>query len=360
MFKSKILLIGSLCSVFVLQAQTRKYSNEFLSIGVGAKALAMSGSVVASVNDVTAGYWNPAGLMGVKSNIQLGLMHSEYFAGIAKYDYGSIAAPIDKTSTAAITFIRFGVDDIPDTTELLDASGNFNFDRIKSFSAADYAVLLSYARQHKTIEGLRYGGNAKIIRRVVGEFASAWGFGLDLGAQYDYKAFTFGAVFKDVTSTYNAWTFNLDKLRNVYLATGNELPQSSLELTLPKLLLGFAYKTSFWEKISLRTELDLDATFDGKRNVLVKSKVASIDPHWGLELGYKNFIFLRGGIGNIQSLKNFNGGTYKTFQPNIGVGIKLKRLEIDYALTNIGGVQEMPYSNVVSLKLDINKSVPSN
>ena len=38
-----------------------KYSNEFLSIGVGASALGMSNSVVAGVDDVSSGYWNPVG-----------------------------------------------------------------------------------------------------------------------------------------------------------------------------------------------------------------------------------------------------------------------------------------------------------
>ncbi|HNA59388.1 MAG TPA: hypothetical protein PLJ43_14750, partial [Chitinophagales bacterium] len=67
------------------QTTAPKYSNEFLSIGVSAQALGMSNSVVAGVNDVTSAYWNPAGLMLVEPDIQLGAMHAEYFAGIAKY-----------------------------------------------------------------------------------------------------------------------------------------------------------------------------------------------------------------------------------------------------------------------------------
>ena len=47
-------------------SQFRKYSNEFLNIGAGARGLAMGGAQVASANDATAGYWNPAGLTGVK------------------------------------------------------------------------------------------------------------------------------------------------------------------------------------------------------------------------------------------------------------------------------------------------------
>ncbi|MBO9572986.1 MAG: hypothetical protein J7497_12395, partial [Chitinophagaceae bacterium] len=68
-------------------AQFRKYSNEFLNIGAGARGLAMGSAQVASVNDGSSGYWNPAGLVNVKDNPQLSIMHAEYFAGIGKYDY---------------------------------------------------------------------------------------------------------------------------------------------------------------------------------------------------------------------------------------------------------------------------------
>src|SRR5476651_2371038 len=104
-----------------------KYSNEFLAIGVGARALGMGNATVATVSDVTSGYWNPAGLLGLKSNLEVSLMHSEYFAGIAKYDYGAIAARIDSSSVAAFSVVRFGVDDIANTTQLIDANGNVDY-----------------------------------------------------------------------------------------------------------------------------------------------------------------------------------------------------------------------------------------
>ncbi len=54
------------------QTTAPKYSNEFLSIGVGARALGMSNAYSAVSDDVSSGYWNPAGLLGVKSDLQLG------------------------------------------------------------------------------------------------------------------------------------------------------------------------------------------------------------------------------------------------------------------------------------------------
>ena len=90
-----------------------KYSNEFLSIGVGARALSMGNSVISSSSDVTSGYWNPSGLVQLQSDWDLSLMHSEYFAGIAKYDYGAGAYKYSDSLVLGFSMVRFGVDDIP-------------------------------------------------------------------------------------------------------------------------------------------------------------------------------------------------------------------------------------------------------
>jgi hypothetical protein len=344
-------LLVSLSGIDVT-AQTRKYSNEFLAIGVDARALAMSSATTATVSDVTSGYWNPAGLTGLKSNFQVALMHSEYFAGIAKYDYGALAKQIDDRSAIGISFIRFGVDDIPNTTELIDANGQIDYDRITTFSAADYAFILSYAKKLQ-IEGLNFGANAKVIRRKVGDFAGAWGFGLDAGLQYQKGNWKLGAMARDITTTFNSWSYNLDdQTKYIFEQTGNELPQNGLELTLPKLILG-AGRMVTYKKITALAELNLDATFDGKRNVLLRGNPVSVDPHLGIEVGYDNLIFLRGGIGNIQQVQDLNGLSSYVMQPNVGVGVKLKGIHIDYALANVGQTFGL-VSHVFSLKVDLN------
>jgi hypothetical protein len=341
---------------FNVEAQVRKYSNEFLAIGVGARSMGMSNTTIACVDDVSSAYWNPAGLTRVSGDRQIGLMHAEYFAGIAKYDYAALAARIDATSTIGLTYVRFAVDDIPDTSELIDSEGNINYDKIKSFSATDNAILLSYARKTR-IENLSIGGNAKIIRRRVGDFGGSWGFGIDLGAQYKYNNWMFGAAFRDVTTTFNAWSFNLnDRMKEVFTRTGNEIPESSLELTMPRLILGVARRFELSPAFSLLGEVNTDLTFDGKRNVLLKTNVMSVDPHMGVELGYKNIVFFRAGLGNIQSESDKNGKKTTSFQPNMGVGINFNnRVQIDYALTDIGDQSLALYSNVFSLRVNLNR-----
>lgn len=69
---------------------TPKYSNEFMNIGVSARSFGMGFTGVSFTNDVTAGYWNPAGLNDLEADHQMVLMHSSYFGGLANYDLSLI------------------------------------------------------------------------------------------------------------------------------------------------------------------------------------------------------------------------------------------------------------------------------
>lgn len=143
-------LLALLFCVAQVRAQFRKYSNEFLNIGAGARALGMGGAQVSIVSDGTAGYWNPAGLSEVKDVPQLNLMHAEYFAGIGKYDFASLALPMqDGNSVLGLSLLRFAVDDIPNTVFLVEPDGTINFSNITTFSSADYAFLISMAKKKK-------------------------------------------------------------------------------------------------------------------------------------------------------------------------------------------------------------------
>jgi hypothetical protein len=356
-----ILINIFLCSNLFGQDQdiTPKYSNEFLAIGVSAQALGMSNSIVAGVDDVTSGYWNPAGLTNVTDFLQVSAMHSEYFAGIAKYDYLAIAKPLDDKSTAGFTFIRFGVDDIPNTTQLIDSDGNIDYDKITTFSAGDYGFLFSYARK-MPIKGLSLGGNFKIVYRHVGNFAKSWGFGLDASAIYKKgDHWKFGAMFRDVTTTFNAWSFNLDdQMKETFQLTGNVIPQNGLEITLPKIILGTQFKTKIYKEFYVATEIDFDLNTDGRRNVLIRTAPISIDPHWGIELGYGKWAALRFGIGNLTWIKNPDASESLTIQPNIGLGVGFKNIKIDYAFTDIGNSSVALYSHVFSLRFKINDPKP--
>jgi len=341
--------------------QFAKYSNEFLNIGAGARGMAMGNAQVASVSDGTAGYWNPAGLVNVKDNPQLNLMHSEYFAGIGKYDYANLVLPLkDNKRTLGLTLLRFAVDDIPNTVFLVQPDGSIDFSNITTFSSADYAFIFSLAQQvnWSKNKNISFGLNAKIIHRQAGDFARAWGFGFDGGIVVNGNKWKIGLVAKDVTTTFNAWSYSInEQMREVFYVTQNDIPSKSTELTAPQLILGGSYNFKLNKKISLLAEADFDITFDGRRNTVMSFDPVSIDPKVGLELSYNNVFFVRGGINNFQKALDDRDTTNQKkiwiYQPSIGAGFRVGDVQIDYAFTNLANQSNPLYTHVFSLKVDL-------
>ena len=167
---------------------------------------------------------------------------------------------------------------------------------------------------------MSFGGNAKIIYRNVGSFANAWGFGFDAGFMARTSTWRFGVVAKDITTTFNAWSFNFtDAEKQELYLTDNDIPVRSTELTAPSLLIGGGYNFAFGEKFHLMAEADFNMTFDGQ------------------------------GIADGDTL---NQKKVWIFQPSLGAGFKIGNVSIDYAFTNLANQSNPLYTNVVSLKID--------
>lgn len=355
-----ILLAGSLVHLPAF-GQFTEYSNEFLNIGAGARGLAMASAQVATVSDATAGYWNPAALANIRDFPQLSLMHAEYYAGVGKYDFAALALPLkDNKRTLGLTLLRFAVDDIPNTIFLVQPDGTVNFANITTFSSADYAFIVSLAQQSKMIgdKKIDFGVNAKIIHRTAGDIATAWGFGFDAATQIQGKRWRLGIVAKDVTTTFNAWSYSLDEaMREVFYETENEIPGKSIELTAPQLLVGGSYNFKLGRKLNLLAEGDLDVTFDGRRNTVISTNPVSIDPRLGLELSYKDVFFVRGGINNFQKVLDdrdtLNQRTIWIYQPSVGAGFKVGDVQIDYAFVNLANQSYPLYTHVFSIRVDL-------
>ncbi|MEK7728181.1 MAG: UPF0164 family protein, partial [candidate division KSB1 bacterium] len=159
--------------------RTAKYGGEFLTLGAGGRALGMGGAYSALANDVSAGYWNPAGLANIDYP-QIMLMHSQQFGGVVKYDYGSFALPLGTSRSLGLGLIRLGVDDIPVTQlsnpalklgeEYVDANGITRLNTpyvARTISDAEYALFLSYGLKRN--EKLAFGANVKLIHKNVGD-----------------------------------------------------------------------------------------------------------------------------------------------------------------------------------------------
>jgi hypothetical protein len=357
LFVLTVLTCSSLCAF----AQFRKYSNEFLNIGAGARGLAMGGAQVASAEDGNAGYWNPAGLVNVIDNPSISLMHAEYFAGIGKYDYASFAIPMSSSyKTLGFSLLRFGVDDIPNTLFLVQPDGSLNYNNIQSFSSADYAFLMSYAQviSDNDVAQISWGANTKIIYRNVGSFAKAWGFGFDAGFLYRSATLRFGISARDVTTTFNAWSFSFtDEEKQVLYLTNNDIPVKSTELTSPTVVPAIGYNFRLANKLHLLTEADFNITFDGQRNTLISSNPISIDPKFGAEVNIANTVFIRAGVSNFQRAladgDTLNQKKVWIYQPSLGAGFKVGNVAIDYAFTNLANQSNPLYTNVFSLYIDL-------
>lgn len=358
-----LLLFFPFCALALkASAQFRAYSNEFMNIGAGARGLGMGGAQVSSATDATAGYWNPAGLGFVREIPTFSAMHAAYFSGIGKYDFLAAAIPLnDNKRTLGISAIRFGVDDIPNTLFLVDPqTGQLNYNNISAFSSADYGFLLSYGQLLKDEPDMQIsiGGNVKVLYRHVGSFANALGLGIDAGLMIRTPTWRLGVVARDLTTTYNAWSFNFtDKEKEILYLTNNDIPVKSTELTQPRLILGGGYNFIFNSKFSLLAETNLDVTFDGQRNTLISGKPISIDPHLGVEANIVDKVFVRAGISNFQrGLADADTTNQKhvwIFQPSLGAGFKLGNVVIDYAFTNLANQSNPLYTHIFSLRVDL-------
>jgi len=303
-----ILILGILASISHADG-FRKYAGEFLSAGVGSRALGMGGAFTAIANDVTAGYWNPAGLVD-SPGMQFQFMHAKQFMSSIQYDYFGASKSINDQSSLGLSLIRWGVNDIKDSRYAL-AGGTIgeglDYSKITSFNVADYVFYVSYA--HRYTEDFSLGANIKIIYR---DFASesAMGIGFDAGLKYRlFPKLFLGLMVRDITTTMMAWS------------------TSEKEFVTPSFRPGLSYRFDFKDiDLYLQPSMDLALLLESRnRSAQVGIGILSIDSFWGLEAGFKDICYLRLGY---DDLSRFNGG----------LGISINKFAVDYSYTNFDNV----------------------
>lgn len=338
MLKS-ILMVALFLTSFTLHAQTviGKYAGEFLAIGVGGRALGMGGSFTAIANDVTSGYYNPAGLANLNYP-QISLMHDERFGNLVNYNYAAVAFPYAEKWSFGLSIMRLGVDKIYDTREaLVDRNtGKVIYDitlpsaridpsLIKEVSNQDWAFYFSGAKRHS--DKFYYGANVKIIKRNIAE-VSAFGIGFDLGALYmPSEDLVLGANLQDATTTFVSWSTGLN------------------ELITPTLKVGAAYGVNVLGG-RLLPAVDFDIRFENRRFASqFNVGPVSLDPHLGVEYNFKNLFAIRGGYNDIK-------------QFTVGAGVKLPKLNIDYSFARVTMSEEdrLPDTHRISLILTLEET----
>lgn len=318
------LAVCSASSVALSETGVAKYAGDFMSLGVGGRALGLGGAFVALANDVTAGYWNPAGLSQINYP-QFALMHDEQFGNLVNYDYGAVAIPFGSNASLGFSVIRLGVDDIANTQgALIDLNGNGVLDegerldesKITYFNAADWAFYFTYSKKHS--DEFSYGANVKIIRRELAS-ASATGIGIDIGLWYTpFENVQLGANLQDITTTFLAWT------------TGRN------ELISPTMKIGSAY---FIDAFGGRfaPAVDFDIRFENRRYASTANLgPVSFDVHSGVEYQFRKLIALRVGYSDVKQL-------------TMGAGVRLPKLNIDYSFAKFDAVNQLGNTHRISL-----------
>jgi len=297
-----------------------KYAGEFMYVGAGARALAMGGAYTAVADDITAGYWNPAGLVH-NTFKYASFMHSERFGGLITYDYLAYSQEYNNDVYSA-SFFRTDAGKIADTTDLrwydtgsdgvfgedgtgtpgdsgdddFNSSSNpsgtegnnewdpgeeliYDLGRITWNSASDNALYLSWGRLLN--DNLSVGATSKLIYRKLMDY-SAWGIGFDTGVRWDATdAFSLGLNMQDVLGTYMFWNTGVT------------------ESVVPTAKLGTAFKWPVSRFHSVITfSVDGDFRFEGREfsaQYSLPGTGVSLDTHIGAELLIKDTVGLRFG-----------------------------------------------------------------
>jgi hypothetical protein len=332
------------------------YGDDLFAVGGGARGLGMGGAQVALVNDVTAGFWNPAGLYGI-TNKQFAYMHSERFGGVVAYDYGAFAMPLrNSKDVIGITFFRQGVDGIKNTLNAWDRERDRPVvnpeDHITEFSTADMALMLSYATS--LTPSLSWGTSLKLLYSRLGPFANGFGYSLDLGAMYRHEKFSAGVNLHNITTLMKLWSVNEDELEPLRDFFDDEtlndaFPQGQNEYTPPSMRIGIASWRDFGE-FKLTGSLDLLTHFENRRTYNINLGPLSFQPHLGSEISYKNLLFLRVGLTDIYTDRDSK--FYAS--PTLGGGFRVNKIFIDYGFSSFAGMSaDLGYTHRISAKISL-------
>lgn len=289
------------------------YACDFLSIGVGVRALGLSGAFVAVADDSTAAYWNPAGLCQVESR-ELAIMHAAKFSRMATFDCISYAHSLP-IGTIGINWLRFSVGDIPRFPEPEGTPGQRkNSPTFRPspnpegyFSDSENALFLSFGRKFtvnitpdllltKTWATIGVGGSLKMISQTLDKNRSS-GYGVDLGFLFRMDA---GSLVSHEGVGDLALGLNIQDIGTKVRWNTSSQQEDDLPLNFK---FGIAYSFATGHH-SFTAALDRDTAYDSAT-------------HLGIEYWYKNTIALRVGM--------------KTGDFSAGFGIRKGMFAVDYA-----------------------------
>lgn len=257
-----------------------RYAGEFMSLGAGARALAMGGASIAAPLPATAGYYNPAALAGLEKRAAE-FMHASQFGNLFTYDFVSFATPMQHDVSGALTVLYSRVGDIPltklaDPTQPLSDANRIEVDG----ETGDHEFAVAASGGRDLGKGWNAGASAKILTKSVASETAA-GLGFDIGIQRSVGTRAqIGAVARDITTSTIAWS------------TGRT------ESILPTVGIGGSWSTpvrAMNADITLVGDAEVRFETRGEAEVISAGPL-SIEPRLGAEYLISKTVALRAGL----------------------------------------------------------------
>jgi Uncharacterised protein family (UPF0164) len=307
----KIILILLLCYAFIdvkaqlfptLGGQRVGISTaQFLKIGVGGRASALGDAFIAIANDVSALYWNPAGLVQFE-NDEIIFSHNNWVVDINHDFLGGVYHFGNSAIGLAVTGLS--MDDMPVTTEFAPfGTGQF-------FGFSDVAIALTYSQS--MTDKFSFGVTVRYIEETLDKLKMR-GVMIDIGTYY-----WTGLGSTRFAVTVSNFGSELAPDGKVVLV-GNRGENSDWQSFAPPTMfrIGFAFEPYETKEHKFTTSIQLNHPNDNSENFAI-----------GLEYVWRSILFLRGGYKFNVDEQNYSFGA------GLNVPISIAHFTLDYAFTN--------------------------
>ncbi len=300
---------------------------EQLLIPVGARGLATGGAFVSNLTGLESVYYNPAGL-DVLPGAEAMFSYMNYIADI-NVSYFGASATLGDFGSIALTIKTFDFGDIPITTAAFpDGDG-------RTYSPSFLTFGLTYSKL--ITDRISIGTNFKLISESI-QNTTANGLAIDFGVQYRFdQQLSIGAALMNIGPNMRYSGPELQQRTNVSGSNPGS-PSGSFEIVSE----GFQIPSYFQLSVSYDYNINEQNNF-----VLGSAFIAnnSLEDkfNFGLEYGFMNTFFLRGGYAILVG----EGSENSIYGITAGAGIAYDLGEdfgfvFDYAYRD---VKEFPSSN---------------
>ena len=148
--------------------------SQFLKVGIGARANGMAGAFGAVANDLSALFYNPAGVSKL-DDVSAMFSYTSWFANY-NHNFAAVSVPLNDQFKLAVNVVTFGVNDIPITT-INNPNGTGS-----TYNVSDFALGVTLAG--RLTDQFNFGVTAKIIQNAFDD-VDAMSFAFDIGTLYE-------------------------------------------------------------------------------------------------------------------------------------------------------------------------------